>query len=187
MASQRRHAHKSAVIAEALEVHRGELRAFVRARVSPTEVDDILQLAAMRAVERAQQLDRPDRVLPWLYRLHRNVITDAARARASRARLVDPIADPPEVATAEVDPSCACSVRQAQGLRPPYASILALVDFGDATLAEAATALGISVNNATVRLHRARRSLKDRMREHCGVVSLPECADCRCTYDGCCE
>ncbi|MEM9461268.1 MAG: sigma-70 family RNA polymerase sigma factor [Myxococcota bacterium] len=186
MASQRQHAH-TAVVAEALRVHGGELRAFVHARVPSAEVDDILQLAAMRAVERAQQLDHPDRVLPWLYRLHRNIITDTARTRASRARLVDPTAEPPEVATAKVDSSCACSVRQAQSLHPPYASILALVDLGDATLAEAATALGISVNNATVRLHRARRSLRDRMREHCGVASLMECANCRCTYDGCCD
>ncbi len=175
------------VIADALEAHRGELKAFVRARVPLAEAEDILQLAAMRAVERAEQLDDPDRVLPWLYRLHRNIMTDAARARASRARVVDPAADAPEIATAEADASCVCSIRQAERLRPPYASILALVDLGGATLAEAAKALGISVNNATVRLHRARKSLRDRMREHCGVVSPQECMDCRCAYDGCCQ
>ncbi len=87
----------------------------------------------------------------------------------------------------EASVGCACSVHLVKSLRPPYAAILSLVDFGDATLAEAATAFGISVNNATVRLHRARTSLEDRMREHCGVASPMECANCRCTYDGCCQ
>lgn len=189
MASRSEHARHQATVAGALRTYRSRLRAFVCARVPPDEVDDTLQLAAMRAIERAPQLDDPDRVLPWLYRLHRNIVTDAARARASRARLVDPSAEAPEVPeapTAGTEPGCACSIRQAQGLRPPYAAILALVDLGDATLTEAADTLGISVNNATVRLHRARKSLKDRMREHCGVVSPYQCSGCRCTYDGCC-
>ena len=87
---------------------------------------------------------------------------------------------------AEVDERCDCSVAQAKSLSPNYASVLNLVDMRGASLTEAATALGITVNNATVRLHRARKALREAMLEHCGVQSARDCLDCRCVSDGCC-
>ncbi len=180
---------KEELVAEALHAYGNELRAFVRARVPSAEVDDVLQTAAIRAFEKAESLQEPDRVLPWLYRLHRNIVTDEMRKQASRQRLVDDAASVPEVPVQhDTQDPCACSVSQARRIEPPgYASILMLVDVGDASLAEAARILGISANNAAVRLHRAREKLRNTMREHCGVTNLRECADCRCVYEGCCS
>ncbi len=180
---------KAELVAKALRAHGNELEAFVRARVPSAEVDDVLQTAAIRAFEKAESLQDPARVLPWLYRLHRNIVTDEMRKQASRQRLVDDTASALEVPTQQDtrDP-CACSVSQARRIKPPaYASILLLVDTGDASLAEAARILGISANNAAVRLHRAREKLRKTMRKHCGVTSLRECADCRCSHEGCCS
>ncbi|MEM1153792.1 MAG: sigma-70 family RNA polymerase sigma factor [Pseudomonadota bacterium] len=168
-----------------LQQHAGRLRAFVSARVPASEVDDVLQSAAMRAVEHASSLQDPARVMPWLYRLHRNLIADMFRQQASHQRKLE--------ATAETDQSepvidiCDCSIAQAKGLHPNYAAVLSAVDFGNATLTEAASELGISVNNATVRLHRARKALRQAMFDHCGVTSMRECLDCRCVSEGCCS
>lgn len=142
-------------------------------------------MAATRAIERAKTLDDSERVLPWLFRVHRNIVIDETRKRARQRRLIHDAAIVSEQPD-ETEAICRCSSAQAKHLPPSYASILALVDLGDLTLAEAAHALGVSRNNAAVRLHRARKALKQRMLDHCGVTSLRDCADCRCVYEGCC-
>lgn len=176
---------KDCVVA-ALRTHSAELKRYVRGRVPSDDVDDVLQVAALNAVERADTLRDPARVLPWLYRIHANVAIDAGRKRSSERRMIEAITVEAEPVANEAATGCGCSVAQAQKLSPNYASILNLVDIGGVPLSEAAQALNISINNATVRLHRARAALKKRLLEHCGVTSLRACEDCRCSYEGCC-
>ena len=173
-------------VAEALKENRLDLERFVRARVPAEEAEDIAQLAAMRAIERADSLREPSRVIPWLYRIHRNVITDVLRSRAFERRVISKIEEAPEATEGQVDDVCGCSVSQAKTINASYADILGQVDMKGTPLSEVARTLGISINNASVRLHRARSALKKRMQEHCGVTSLRECIDCRCVHDGCC-
>ncbi|MEL6547163.1 MAG: sigma-70 family RNA polymerase sigma factor [Myxococcota bacterium] len=177
---------KRELVAAELVLNRARLRAFARARVPTSEVDDVLQLAAVRAVEHSDTLRDPDRVLPWLYRVLRNVITDEARRRAVRQKWTSSSEAEGESVSPTSAEICRCSLTQVNALSANYRDVLKLVDLGDATLHEAALTLGVTVNNATVRLHRARQALRKQMAEHCGVTSLRECADCRCATDGCC-
>ncbi|MEM1335646.1 MAG: RNA polymerase sigma factor [Actinomycetota bacterium] len=174
------------VVADALRVHRDDFESFVRSRVRPDEVDDLLQVAALRAIERSHTLDDPDRVVAWLYRIHRNLITDTHRFRARERQYVEPVGEPPEQPTSAAEDSCDCSVSQSKRLRPSYATILTLVDRDGLGLSEAARRLDVSTNNATVRLHRARKALRAAMLEHCGVADPDDCAVCRCVEDACC-
>lgn len=163
---------------------------FVRARVPRDDAEDVFQLAALRAVEKADSLQDPERVVPWLFRVYRNMVTDLGRARSRQRRLFDQVEQVPELAEqADVEAeaeACGCSVTQSKRITGSYAGILDLIDIKGLSLREAADSLGISVNNATVRLHRARKALKKRMLEHCGVESLRDCLDCLCGYVGCC-
>lgn len=177
---------RRALVAETLRTSARALRAFVAARVPAAEVDDVVQVAAVRAVERSGSLKVPERVLPWLYRVHRNVIVDAVRQRGSHERLLDNVSNAQEPTQPVDRDACSCSLAQMQSLRPAYSAVLELVDVQDASLSEAARALGISINNATVRLHRARRALRDTMSAHCGVQNARDCVTCRCVDDGCC-
>ena len=177
----------------ALRAHRKELERFVAARVSAADADDVLQIAAIRAIENADRLDDPEKVRPWLYQIHRNVIIDVVRKRASEERKIEELAAEPEFGASTAVPealvesvACACSLEQARQLNPRYAAILGLVDIGGGSLKEAARSLGVTVNTATVRLHRARKALKERLMAHCGVETMRGCNDCRCTDDGCC-
>lgn len=174
------------LVADALRDERSNFDAFVRSRVRPDEVDDILQLAALRAIERAESLDDPERVVAWLYRIHRNLIIDTHRRRARERDHVDISTTPPELPGTAPTDSCDCSVSQSKRLKPSYATILSLVDADGLGLSEAAQRLEVSTNNATVRLHRARKALRQAMLEHCGVTDPQDCADCRCVYDPCC-
>lgn len=174
------------LVAETLRQRRSDFEAFVRARAGAQDVDDIVQVAALRAIERADTLHDPERVVAWLYRIHRNLIIDASRKRAREGRYVDAVAEVPEQLEGPATDACACSVAQAGRLRPTYASILALVDEDGLRLGEAAQRLEVSTNNAAVRLHRARKALRQAMLDHCGVSDPRDCADCRCVEDACC-
>lgn len=164
----------------------------MRARVPASEVDDVLQVAAMRALEKHASLRDPLRVLAWLFTIHRNAIADAVRKAGHRERLVDRARaeaandHASELPAMLAEPVCRCSLAQVERLSDPYASMLTLVDLGDLSVAEASRTLGISPNNGAVRLHRARKALRERMLEHCGVSSARECAQCRCIDEGCC-
>ncbi|MEM9704516.1 MAG: RNA polymerase sigma factor [Pseudomonadota bacterium] len=177
---------RQSCIAAALRAHGPALRRYVLARARTSDADDILQIAAMRAIEKAETLRDPNRVLSWLYRIHRNVMVDVGRKSISEQRLKDALTAEPAPVETDNTSTCGCSVEQVRQLNDRHASILNLVDIGDASLGEAARILDITVNAATVRLHRARHALKQRLAKHCGVTSASDCADCRCTYDGCC-
>ncbi len=108
-------------------------------------------------------------VLPWLNRLYRNVAIDVTRSRVRRQRILEEAAEVPDRAGQATTDSCSCGVSQSKDLAANYATVLGLVDVRGLQLRDAARVLGISVNNATVRLHRARAALKKRMLEHCGA------------------
>jgi len=174
------------LISNALSQEREGFYQFVRARVSPEEVDDIVQQAAMRAIEKATSLKDPQRVIPWLYKIHRNVLVDVVRKKTSEVRIVEDSSNIQEKTPSDSDEWCACSATQITAINSRYGAILKLVDMKGLSLNEVSRMLGISVNNATVRLHRARTALRKQMLEHCGVSSIRECLDCRCIEDGCC-
>jgi RNA polymerase sigma-70 factor, ECF subfamily len=175
------------LVLQALERHRRELEAFVRARVPAADVEDVLQVVRLRATEGAALLDRPESVRAWLYRITRNAVVDARRSDASRARHVTFVADPPEAEEPVAEETCQCILALARDLRPSHAAVLTMVDVEGTSLAEASVRLGISRNNATVRLHRARKALRERLRDHCGVTTARDCLDCPCEQLGCCS
>ena len=177
---------KRTVVTDALRDRQADFEAFVRARVRPQETDDVLQVSALRASELADSLDDPDRVVAGLYRIHRNLVIDVIRRRATERRHVDGVAEVPEQIDPAVEDPCECSVAQAGRLRPSYATILSLVDGEGLAVGEAARRLDVTPNNAAVRLHRARTALRQAMLEHCGVTDPRDCAGCRCVDDACC-
>ena len=65
-------------------------------------------------------------------------------------------------------------------LRPEYTEILGRVEVDEQPVVEAARELGISANNASVRLFRARRALLERLRATCGACFEHGCLDCFC-------
>ncbi|APR84041.1 DNA-directed RNA polymerase specialized sigma subunit, sigma24-like protein [Minicystis rosea] len=171
---------------EILAPHRETFLAFLRRRrVSPAAAEDMLQQSLLRVAERAATLRDPNAALPWFYRILRRALAEQSDARAPRAARYEVLtADPGEAAPEEPPPdeaaSCACALGLLDSIRPEYAAILRRVDLDDEPLASAAAALHITPNNAGVRLHRARKALREALQERCGVDSLRACLDCGC-------
>ena len=72
------------------------------------------------------------------------------------------------------------------GAVPLFALILRRVIVDMVPVSQVARELGLTPNNAMVRLHRARTALKQRLQLHCGTTSVLACSDCGCEERGCC-
>lgn len=163
--------------------HRARLESVVRARVPASEVDDVFQHALIAASLNAHQLRDPEAVLPWFRAALRNAATDQLRSRMRAERVVNEVTELAEWTTATPAYEawgCSCSLDMMADLPTQYREILCRLDVHEEPLKEAAASLGLSPNNATVRLHRARRALREKIEACCGCKSTKECLNCRC-------
>lgn len=147
------------------------------------DADDLVQLAVERALARSIQLRDPSRASAWVGRVARNALRDELRRRSAS---IETVAELDAPASAVEEPPCWCVLAQAEQLRPEYARILRRVDIEGARVLDVAAELGITPNNAMVRLHRARRALREQLRSHCGTTGARSCSDCGCEERGCC-
>jgi RNA polymerase sigma-70 factor (ECF subfamily) len=173
---------KRDAVPRALVAGRAELVAFARRRVGP-RAEDLVHDASVRALARADQLSDPSAARAWLFAIVRRLIAERVGAEPEPLEGNDgpsPDSDvPPEV--------CACVLTHLRALPAAQATLLERVVVDGVDVSSLATELGITPNNAWVRLHRARRALKDRLAAHCGTASLRQCLDCGCLERGCCR
>jgi RNA polymerase sigma-70 factor (ECF subfamily) len=148
------------------------------------EAEDLLQTAYLKALTANETVRDDEKVLAWFYRVLRNVLIDAQRRRAARERLESrlirevPGATVPDEALFHA--VCQCVLDIAHALKPEYRDILQRVELEDVSLSEGAVALGITPNNASVRLHRARHALRTALMHLCGTCAEHGCLDCTC-------
>ncbi|MBX3190561.1 MAG: sigma-70 family RNA polymerase sigma factor [Labilithrix sp.] len=171
-------------LVHALAADRDSFLAFVRGRVrTEADAEDILQQGLIKAAAHASAIREPDKVRSWFFQILRNLIADH-HARTARDARSEPL---PEEGEGELEApmpeeakSCACCLRQLDTLRAEYADILRRVDLDEQSLSEVASALGITINNATVRLHRARKALREQLVAYCGTSPGHSCRGCEC-------
>ena len=175
----------NAVLEGLLAAHRAELLAFVERRAGGrVSAEDVVQKVALRAVRGAHQLRQVQAGRAWLFKITRHVLADEFRGAGITTTL--------ELADIALDDrieefGCHCVAANLRQLEADHAQLLTRVVVDGTPLAELAIELGISVNAATVRLHRARAALRKRLRAHCGTTSLRACLDCSCAERNCCS
>lgn len=171
-------------VRRALGAQRKQLLALVSRRCGTRiDAEEVLQSALERALERADQLRDPERAAAWVRRVVRNVLLDELRKRREPPLPIDAL----ELsAIDERDIDCWCVLVQAEQLKPEYSQILRRVIVDGVPVSGVARELGLTPNNAMVRLHRARVALKERLKHHCGTTTARSCADCGCEERGCC-
>lgn len=182
--STRRHEHLIA----ALHTQRGAFKAFLAARVgSEAEAEDILQNGLVKALQRAGELRDDEKLTAWFYQLLRHAVTDHYRSRGAARRRDDALgtlvtALEEDVATARAFEAklCTCLGGVVDTLKPVQADLLRRVDLNGESVQDAARVLGLTPNNASVTLHRARKDLKSRLEVFCGDCADGACLDCDC-------
>lgn len=154
---------------------------FARKRVrSGADAEDLLQQALLKAAEKVDTLRANERLDAWFYRVLRNTIADHHAEWARRESRLETLAREASEAPPEDAAVCACSLGILESIHHEYADILRRVDIEGDSLDEAAKALGIASNNAKVRLHRARKSLRTALSSFCGTESVRACMACSC-------
>jgi RNA polymerase sigma-70 factor (ECF subfamily) len=165
-------------VEEAWEEFSGELRKFIGRRVSrPQDVDDILQLVALRLTQNADVDRDRSTLLGWLYAVTRNAITDHYRSAARRREVATD--DVPEHPTVDLSDEAdaeqalaglAACVRPLMQLLPEdQAAAVDIVDLHGVSQGEAARRAGISVSGMKSRVQRGRRALQDVITACCAV------------------
>jgi RNA polymerase sigma-70 factor (ECF subfamily) len=166
-----------------LENHRRFL-AFLEQRTgSRALAEELLQSALAKAVEHEAELEQ-ETVVAWLYRVLRNALIDHYRRQGVEKRALEKHSSTQaqeEYVSPELERTiCECFKDLLPTLKPEYSEVLNRVDLGSSTVADAAEALGITPNNAAVRLHRARLALKSRLEQTCRTCAAHGCYDCTC-------
>ena len=166
-----------------------EFLAFLQRRVADGALaKDLLQHSFMRAVQEQHQVQSPDRIVSWFYRILRNAIVDYYRARDSNDRKIEAFMQ--ELIASDTDKTpafdelrptvCACLEQLLSTLRPGYANLLNRIDLNGESISSVAKDIGVTPNNLTVRLHRARQALRKSLEESCGICTKHGCLNCTC-------
>lgn len=174
-------------IAQALNAQREAFRAFLVARVgSAAEADDILQNNLLKALQRSGDLQDDAKLTAWFYQMLRNAVIDHYRSRAAGRRRDDTLGTTLAALGEDIAPPdweaqlCGCLGSVVDTLKPAHAELLRRVELNGESVQDAARALKITPNSASVTLHRARKELRDKLRAFCGACADGACLDCDC-------
>jgi RNA polymerase sigma-70 factor, ECF subfamily len=154
--------------------HAGALYSYVQ-RFCPdrASADDIVQETFIRAWRHLPQLSADDRpIRPWLFRVARNLLTDADRATRSR-----PVTVQAEHAEDARDDSGLDQVLDRQlvsdaleRLSPAHRMVLVETFYHGGTLAAVARQLGIPHGTARSRLHYALHALRQQLQDQDAIA-----------------
>ena len=159
---------------------------FLEHRVgSRADAEDLLQTAFLRLVAQKDSLRDEEKLVPWFYQLLRNLMVDHYRHRRALSRLESSVAAEADVMPASADEAlfnavCTCVDSMISALRPEHAELVRRVELGGEPLSRVAGDLRITPNNASVRLHRARRALREALQDSCGACADHGCLECGC-------
>lgn len=169
-----------------LESHRNILRFIQRRLGSRIEADEVLQRFAVRALEKASDLRDIRAVRGWLGRILATTIADhERRALVRRRREIAIDQSTTEGLAVQPDPDldqavCDCLYQLLPTIKPEYAEVIWRADLLGEPRDRLAVSLGTTVNNVTVRLHRARQILRKRLEQMCLTCPVHGFLDCSC-------
>jgi RNA polymerase sigma-70 factor (ECF subfamily) len=151
-----------------------KLRPYVARRVSPSEIDDVMQDIFIRMQRGLAALRDEERYTSWLFQIARSAIADLHRARARHPLVADepgdlagPAANDDREATRMLASCVSLFVAQ---LPSPYREAVTLVELEGLTAREAAAMAGISVSGMKSRVQRGRAQLRTLFDECCEIA-----------------
>ena len=163
--------------------HHSSFLSFLASRVEDKAVaEDILQSAYIKAIEHGSEIRKDESTVAWFYRILRNAIADHYRKGSARTRAHEtysaelPNSYEPEIAQTV----CACIGDVIRDLKDEYREAIEQVDLGGATVESFAQSQQTTANNASVRLHRARKAVAKKLTTVCGACAEHKCLDCTC-------
>lgn len=157
--------------------------AFTRKRVGDLHLaEDLVQEGLVKALGADRKPMDSEDTVAWFYRILRRTIIDLYRRRAARSRALDRFEQelPESPSPSDTRVLCACFKRLLPAVPEAYRELVERIDLQGEDPSLVAQELGLTRNNLTVRLHRARRHLRDALSKNCQACSKHGCLDCTC-------
>jgi RNA polymerase sigma factor (sigma-70 family) len=176
-------------VARLVANHR-EFLGFLQSRVgSRALAEDILQDAFVRGIGKLDSLRDDESAVAWFYRILRNAVDRSPPAPRGHG-------PPPGRARGGArrhgrarhelrGAVCQCVARLADNLKPEYSEALRRIEVDGLAVKDYAAEVGITSNNAAVRVFRAREALKKQVARSCGTCAEHGCLDCTCGAGHC--
>jgi len=168
---------------ERLIASRDKFLSFLSARLRyKTAAEDVLQSAYIKALEHGSDIRDDESTVAWFYRILRNALIDHYRRTSVRDNGdAEYAAENPLTYDLELEQTaCACIGDVIRDLKGEYRAAIEGVDLGGQSVEYFAKANDITPNNASVRLHRARKSVARELTAVCGSCAKHKCLDCTC-------
>ncbi|MBE0541420.1 MAG: sigma-70 family RNA polymerase sigma factor [Verrucomicrobia bacterium] len=160
---------------------------FARKRIGDTHLaEDLVQESLVKALAADRKPVDEEDTVAWFYRILRRSIIDLYRRRDVRSRALERFADelPDAPTAADERLLCQCFKRLLPAVPEQYRELLQQIDLEGKEIADVAAQLGVTKNNLTVRLHRARKHLREILAQNCRACSKHGCLDCTCGESG---
>lgn len=170
-------------ISEQLLSSLNEFLAFARGRLNdPDLAADAVQESLLKALRSSGQIRDGENVKAWFYRILRRTIIDLYRRNDAHRRAFERLRQELKGQPTQEEERvlCACMDRLIPTMKPEYAALLRRVDLNGEEAEPVAASLGITRNNLTVRLHRARQQLRQQLEQTCRLCAKHGCLDCHC-------
>jgi len=157
--------------------------AFARKRLGDHHLaEDVVQESLVKALTSDRHPETDEETTVWFYRILRRSIIDIYRKQGARDRAMErfeaEFPDSPD--EADERELCRCIRRLLTSVPEQYRALLEEVDLKGKEPDEVAAKLGLTKNNLTVRLHRARKHLRKTLAANCRACSVHGCRDCTC-------
>jgi RNA polymerase sigma-70 factor, ECF subfamily len=158
------------------------LRPFIARRVSPSDIDDVMQDVFLRMQRGLPALRDEERFTSWLFQIARSSVAEHMRTRARHPLPAEPYederpAEATEAAEAAEDGDrdaaralAACVSLFVARLPSPYREAVTLVELEGLTAREAADMVEISVSGMKSRVQRGRAQLRQMFDECCEIA-----------------
>ena len=151
------------------------LRPFVARRVSPSEIDDVMQDEFVRMQRGLPTLRDEERFTSWLFQIARNSVAEHMRTRARHPLPEDDTTPEQPAETEEDDREAAralsgCVSMFVAQLATPYRQAVTLVELEGMTMRDAADMVGISLSGMKSRVQRGREQLRTLFDQCCEIA-----------------
>jgi RNA polymerase sigma-70 factor, ECF subfamily len=159
------------------EAFHQRLHRFILKRVhNPSDADDILQEVFLRIYQHIDTVRARDRLVPWMFQIARNAVTDYYRAASRRQeisldeeaafKLNAPLS---EAETAFHQELAACLQPMVAALPETYREAVELAELKGFSQRAVAETIGISHSGAKSRVQRGRQKLKEMLLNCCQI------------------
>jgi RNA polymerase sigma-70 factor (ECF subfamily) len=168
--------------------HAPKVCSYLRKFVDATEAEDLTQEVFLSVHRSLATFRGQSKVSTWIFQIATHAALDRLRSPSHRLPPSAPtgaLDDHPEHATPSHEPHalhaemCRCIHNLVDELPVDFRTIIHLSELKELRISEIAQILDITPGAAKIRLHRARRALKERMEEDCRIL-LDERAELQC-------